>query len=67
MQEWMWQLRSAKGQQRKANAVNTNLDVSILQQLALGHCSNNGGGNVVMLAGIQRNKSGQWKARQELE
>jgi hypothetical protein len=63
----MWQLGSAKDQQRKANAVDVNIDISVSQQLASGHRSNDDRGNVVMLAGGQRNKSGWWKARQQLE
>jgi hypothetical protein len=59
----MQQLRSAKGQQREANAVNTNVDVSVSRQLESGHCSNNGRGNVVTLAGGWRDESGQQRAQ----
>jgi hypothetical protein len=51
MGERAWQLRSAKGRQRMANAVKANIDISISRQLALGHRINDGRGNVVMLAG----------------
>ncbi len=47
----------AKGQQHKANTVDANLDVSVLQQLVLGHHSDNDGGNVVMLVGRWHNES----------
>jgi hypothetical protein len=58
MQERMRQLHSAKaGQQHKPNAVDANIEVSVLQRLALGHHSDDGRGNVVMLAGRRHNKS----------
>jgi hypothetical protein len=51
----------------RLQAFDTSIDVSILGQLALGHCSNDSGGNVVMLAGGRRNESGQRKVPQELD
>jgi hypothetical protein len=48
-------------------AFNTNVNVSISQQLATGHWSNESGGNAVMLTSRWRDKSGRWKAQQELE
>jgi hypothetical protein len=63
----MRQLRSAKGQQHKANALNANVDISVSQQLALKHRSNDGRGNVVTLAGGQYDKGGQRKVQQGLE
>ncbi len=51
----------------KKDAFNTNVNVSVWQQLASGHWSNKSGGNAVMLTSGQCNKSGQRKAQQELE
>ncbi len=67
MREQTQQLRSTKGQQQEANAVNANINVSISQQLASKHCIEDGRGNVVTLAGGRRNQSRQWKAQQGLE
>ncbi len=58
--EWTWQLRSAKGRRRKANAVDAYVDVSVSRRLASGHRSDDGRGNVVTLASGRRNESG-WR------
>jgi hypothetical protein len=46
---------------------NTNIGVSILQQLASGQRTNKSGDKAVMLMGGRRDKSGRRKAQQELE
>ena len=45
----------------------TNINVSVLQQLASGHWSNKSRGIAIMLTGKQRDKSRRWKVQQELE
>ncbi len=52
-----------KGLTTPAIAVDANINISVLWQLPPGHCSNNGGGNIVMLAGGRRDKSRWQKTR----
>jgi hypothetical protein len=59
-------LASSRRRHQK-DAFNTNVNVSILQQLASGHWSNESGGNAIMLMGGWRNESRRQKAQQELE
>jgi hypothetical protein len=51
----------------KKDAFDTNIYVSVLQQLASGHQSNKSGGIAVMLTGGRGNESGRRKAQRELE